>query len=288
MPEGFGWGSRVLLSVVVVCRNAEATIARTLHSILAQTSLPDEVIVVDGNSSDSTLRIATEMFLGKELRSVIVSEPDLGISDGFNKGIRFASGRWIHFLNADDWYFDSEVLEKALSVLQKTEAKIVCGSGWIEFELNRFMNVPSSLTGRGLKVGMTLVHPSMFARKSLYESVGGYSLSFRIAMDYEFLLRAEAFERKSQSKNFLEVTPQIVTTMSYGGASSLQRRRGYREVAAARLLHTDVMPARVVFDFLVTAFLFTTPLGKGIWQFLKPLRDQLLGVWRFTNASDKA
>ena len=95
-----GRARKPLVSVITVCRNAATTVERTVRSVLAQSYKPLEYIIVDGGSTDGTLDI-----IRRNRRKIarIVSEPDRGISDAFNKGIRLSRGAYVHLLNADDW-----------------------------------------------------------------------------------------------------------------------------------------------------------------------------------------
>src|SRR5215831_13486020 len=97
------------ISVITVCRNSERTIAHTIRSFLAQTHADKEMVVVDGSSSDRTLDIVRS-FDSRFLR--IFSEPDKGIYDAMNKGLRLYKGDACGFLNSDDVFHDSAVLER--------------------------------------------------------------------------------------------------------------------------------------------------------------------------------
>ena len=102
-----------LVSVITVCFNAGKTIRRTIHSVLEQTYPNIEYLVVDGGSSDATLDILRE----HEGRLSFTTEPDRGMYDAMNKGIRRARGKWIHIVNADDWYASPDALARTVPQL---------------------------------------------------------------------------------------------------------------------------------------------------------------------------
>src|SRR5437870_10848510 len=105
---------RPSLSVVTVCRNAESTLEETIQSVATQSFQDREVIVIDGGSTNGTTNII------KSHTSYIdhwISEPDGGVYDAMNKGIAQAKGDWIHLLNADDYYYDSDTLKLAVGLL---------------------------------------------------------------------------------------------------------------------------------------------------------------------------
>ena len=103
------------LSIITVCYNAEKTIANTIESILGQTYMDFEYIIIDGKSTDSTYKIVCaydEKFRNKGIKYYHFSELDKGIFDAMNKGIYYAHGKYINFMNADDKFHSSKVLEK--------------------------------------------------------------------------------------------------------------------------------------------------------------------------------
>src|SRR5436190_13803392 len=110
------------ISVITVCRNSEATIAHTIESFLRQTHADREMVIVDGSSNDRTLQIVRS-FDSPEIR--IFSEPDNGIYDAMNKGLRLYQGDACGFLNSDDMFHDSAVLERISAGL--SQADVVYG-----------------------------------------------------------------------------------------------------------------------------------------------------------------
>lgn len=126
------------ISVITVCYNSARTISVAFESVLKQTILPYEYIVIDGGSSDETLSIIKKYqkkFEQKDVRFIVVSESDKGIYDAMNKGLKLVTGEWIHYLNSDDCYCDYKVFENILSEIQDcydfvyANLMVVCADG---------------------------------------------------------------------------------------------------------------------------------------------------------------
>ncbi len=219
-----GSNSNPLVSIITVCRNAGASIGKTLDAVAAQSYAPLEYIVIDGVSTDGTLDLV------KACPAVThwVSEPDKGIADAFNKGIALARGEWIGILNADDWY-EPDAVARALQHAEGADILHGAIRYWQGAEPRETV-YPNQ---NRLPWEMTINHPSVFARRKVYEEIGGFRDDFHYAMDYEFLLRAWTAGYK-----FVEITPGIITNMSFGGASDLHWRKALREVRRAKNLHS--------------------------------------------------
>ena len=107
------------VSIITVCYNSELTIEDTIKSVLSQTYDDIEYIIVDGNSTDSTLNIINKY---KDQISTIVSEPDKGIYDAMNKGVELANGELIGIINSDDFYSDKNVIKNVVDTLKKDDS----------------------------------------------------------------------------------------------------------------------------------------------------------------------
>lgn len=182
--------STPFFSLVTVCYNAEATIARTLQSAREQTWRDFENVVVDGASTDGTLAVVRQF---DDLPLAISSEPDKGIYDAMNKGIARARGEVLYFLNADDCLHDAGVLARVARVFQRhPEVDLVWGNVVYDrpdgtSERRSFGHIhPRNL------VFLDLNHQGAFARKRLFERIGAFNTDFRINADYDWFLRAMA------------------------------------------------------------------------------------------------
>ena len=205
-----------LVSVITVCRNSSATIRECLESVRVQSYPKIEHIIIDGESSDGTLKII-EKYRGHPL--MVVSEADFGIFDAMNKGLRYASGEIICFLNSDDYYRDDNVLDDVVSHFNQVKCDIVLGD--IEFfDLRRPLRIVRKYSAQRfkpyrLKFGWMPPHPGFFARKSVYNEFGLFDNSYRIAGDFEFISRV--FSSQDIEFSYLK---RVVVKMAVGGIST--------------------------------------------------------------------
>lgn len=178
------------ISIVTVCYNSEKTIQKTFESILEQSYEDYEYIVVDGKSTDNTLKIIKEYEQKFGTKMKWLSEKDSGIYDAMNKGIKICTGDIIAILNSDDYYLKN-TLEDIQNFFEKNEEKIV--SGEIEIIdnndniLKKYCNNDNYI--KDLKKRMCINHPATFIKKEIYEKEGSFDTTFRIAGDYDFISR---------------------------------------------------------------------------------------------------
>jgi glycosyltransferase involved in cell wall biosynthesis len=181
------------ISVITAALNSSQHIAQTLDSVASQVGVDCEHIVADGGSIDGTQAI-----IESRLRSGgrWISGSDSGIADAMNKGLALARGEWLLFLQSDDYLLAPDVLAKAGTHL--TDQVDICG-----FPVRYGSDLDSVLLpprGNGFwlnfKTGFN--HQGTFIRRSLFERLGAYDTSLRIAMDYEFFLRARRASARMQ------------------------------------------------------------------------------------------
>jgi glycosyltransferase involved in cell wall biosynthesis len=180
-----------LLTVIVPAFNAGATLGRCLDSVLAQTLPGIEVVVIDGGSSDGTAAMLQKY--GGRI-SYWVSEPDRGIYHALNKGLAHAHGEWIHILGADDWLWSPDVVERAAPHLARAypPARIVYGEAAFVGERGETISVigvPWERQRRKFFAYMSLPHQAVFHHRSLFAQRGAFDETFRVAGDYDILLR---------------------------------------------------------------------------------------------------
>lgn len=248
------------LSVVTVSRNAEKTIQRTFDSLLCQSHLPSEYIIIDACSSDRTLEIAENLRQHAPFPVMIVQETDYGISDAFNKGIRRSTQEWVHLLNADDFYWDSSALKNWQSVAVNSSKMIIAGRAMLEKSDGSFTTDARFGADKSSVLKARVSHPGSIVRKMAYDICGLYNVSLKTAMDYEFFLRCETIFG-NDAFGFLE-SPFV--GIGYGGESIRNAARGYRELAGAKILHTRQSLMRVSVSYLLCRLRFTTPLSR-VW-----------------------
>ena len=204
------------ISVITVCFNSAQTIESTLRSVANQTDAEVEHIVVDGASTDNTATILQSHF--HQLARVI-SEPDCGIYDAMNKGIRVATGDVIGFLNADDVYAHQNVLAVVAEIMEHEHLDAVFGD--VEFfgpeNQDRTLRRYSSARFRPDRIawGWMPAHPALFVRREVFQQVGAFRTDYRIAGDFEFVARA--FGKNTLRYRHL---PEVLVRMRTGGIST--------------------------------------------------------------------
>lgn len=199
------------VTIITVCYNSEKTIEKTILSIISQSYRNIEYIIIDGGSTDNTMQI---IYKYRNNISLYISEPDDGIYDAMNKGIKYSTGDIIGIVNSDDW-LERDALEKVVkySALATDKNYIMCGCMNM-IKDGKVLKVNKSYPAN-LWEGMTICHPATFISRQVYEVIGKYNTNYRIAADYDLLLRA-----KTKNINFIEV-PEVFTNFSFGGVSTL-------------------------------------------------------------------
>lgn len=207
------------ISIVTATYNSGKTLRDTLDSVLRQTYSDYEHIIVDGASTDDTMRIVREYEPRYNSRLHYVSEPDKGLYDAMNKGITMATGDVVGILNSDDFYTDDGILERIAAVMDNTATDAVFGD--VHFvkdgELNKCVRYYSSKGFRRwqMRLGFMPAHPSFYCRRWVYLRYGSFDDSYRIAADFESLLRF-LFVRRICARYL----PFDFVTMRTGGAST--------------------------------------------------------------------
>lgn len=204
------------ISIVTATFNSARTIADTLDSIAEQAFDNVEHIVIDGQSRDGTLPI---LYSRKDRISRIVSEPDRGIYDAMNKGIALATGDVVGLLNSDDVFADRNSLLAVASAMQ--DADIDCCYGDLVYvdssDLGRIIRYWKSRPfAPGLfRKGWVPPHPTFYVRRHVYERYGGFDLTYRLAADFELMLR---FLEKHRVRSVH--IPRVLVKMRLGGATN--------------------------------------------------------------------
>ena len=175
------------ISIITISYNAKNTIEKTLISIVGQSYKNIEHIIVDGGSIDNTLDICKAF----PHISKIISEPDKGVYDAFNKGLNLVTGDVIGFLNADDVFYNENSVQEIVSAFLKNDVDIVYGNlDYINEEGKVIRNWISKPYEKGLiKKAWMPAHPTFYCKKEVYNHLGGYNDSFTIGGDFELCLR---------------------------------------------------------------------------------------------------
>ena len=246
------------ISVITVCFNSQATIERSIQSVVAQQWPAVEHIVIDGGSTDGTLAIL-ERF--RPHLAALVSEPDKGIYDAMNKGLARATGEVICFLNADDQYADANVLAEVAQQMRTHQLDaLVADVGFFK------AGDPTRMTRRyrsdrfspqKLAWGWMPAHPGLFLTRKVVQRVGKFKTDYRIAGDYEYVVRT--FHGHDLHYKHL---PSVVVNMQAGGISNSSWRNRLllnREVVRAckeNGIHTNLLKILVKYPFKLLELMF--------------------------------
>lgn len=180
------------VSIITVTYNSAATIRDTIKSVLLQTYKNYEFWIIDACSTDNTLCIIKEYEKVFNDRLHYISEPDRGIYDAMNKGINLSTGEIVGILNSDDFYTSSDVLENIVNSFNKDINAVYGDVHFIKDEDPcKCIRYYSSQIFRPslLRFGFMPAHPSFYVRRSIYEKYGKYSLDYKIASDYDIMVR---------------------------------------------------------------------------------------------------
>jgi glycosyltransferase len=206
----------MLISIVTATYNNAQTLLDCVKSINDQTFQDIEHIIIDGASKDNTMELLRSV---PNLRSIIRSEPDLGIYDALNKGISMAKGDVIGFLHSDDLFGSNDTLFNIMNTFRETGADLVYGDlVYVDKKnINKVRRYWKSKTFKPVLIrsGWMPPHTTVFMKKEIYNKHGFFNLSFKIAADYEYMLRI--FNDKDIKFAYL---PEIITKMRAGGMSN--------------------------------------------------------------------
>jgi glycosyltransferase involved in cell wall biosynthesis len=213
------------ISIITAILNNECSIAQAVKSVQSQTWSNVEHVVIDGESTDGTLMVLKHCLNEK---AILLSEPDDGIYDAINKGLAHATGDVIGLMHSDDFFADEQVLEDIAHVFKDSAVDAVYGdldyvakdqpdrvirkwrSG--EYRLSR------------LSWGWMPPHPTLFLRRRVYEQWGGFDTKFRIAADYDAILRYFG-----QGKIRVTYIPRVLVKMRLGGESNRSLAKIFRK-----------------------------------------------------------
>jgi glycosyltransferase involved in cell wall biosynthesis len=264
------------ISVVTVAYNAASTIADTLKSVALQSHTDIEHIIVDGASTDDTLNIVNE---NAHPAVRIISEPDNGLYDAMNKGVAAATGDFIGFLNADDFYCRSD----ALSLIAKTASQAGCEAVSAAIavvnprDIRQVTRAYDSLSFRPwmLRFGHMPPHPGFYVRRDVFLSMGFFETQYRIGGDFDWMVRFFLCgQRKSIAirETVVGLRQGGISTAGFGShvllnreACSILRRRGY-SVAESLIWMKYVAK---IFQWIVPAFAYPPPPNANILHELR-------------------
>ena len=236
------------VSVITVTYNAEATLEKTLLSVLGQSCHDYEFLIVDGASSDGTVDLLRkyEMQVGQGVFGITVdrfrwrSEPDGGLYDAMNKGLELAQGDFVWFINAGDKIYDDTTLQRIVDTLEAApDADVVYGQALIIDPDDRVLGerhriAPAQLTKRSLLDGLVVCHQSILARRTVAPR---YDLQYKLTADYDWVCR------------LLDVSHRNVYMDTYlsrfmsAGLSSQKRKQSLKERFVIMRRQFGLLPA---------------------------------------------
>ena len=247
------------LSIIIPTFNSALTLRKALDSILSQTFRDYEVLVMDGASSDDTVKIA-ESYGDSRIR--VFSEPDKGIYDAMNKGIAKSKGEWLYFLGSDDWMFEDNTLKAVFETENIDGYDVVygdadCSKGFLRGRGEWVMN----------DLDFNRCHQAIFYKRSFLIREGGYDTRYRIIADYD--LNLKWFLNDRYKHKYIDL---LVAHFSDGGASSNQYdgafSKDFERIVLTRGFKKMSGEQRKVY---FVRWLRKSPIGKGIlsvWSIL--------------------
>lgn len=217
LNSGFPEVGGMRVTIITVVYNRVESIASAIRSVSSQSYPNIEYIVIDGASSDGTLKIVEDAYNFGRVSNYI-SEPDGGIYEALNKGIQMASGEVIGILHSDDTFSDSTVVEEIANQLHEDTCSGVYGdliyvSDYDSRVLREWR--AGNVTSNKLRFGWMPPHPTVFLKKEVFDDLGFYDPKYRISADYDFMLRVFLGQ-----KYRLTYIPRVLVSMRSGGASN--------------------------------------------------------------------
>jgi glycosyltransferase involved in cell wall biosynthesis len=205
------------ISIITVVYNNEKTIKEAIESVFSQTYSEIEYVIIDGNSIDNTVKVINQY---NDQLSYFISEKDNGIYDAMNKGIKASTGDVIGILNSDDLYQDSTVIQTVMNHFnQDLNLDIVFGdlvyvkNDNVDKVIRYWKSRP--YFRKYFEMGNVPPHPSLFVKKNVYTEAGLFSLDYKLAADYEFMLRI--FKKHNFKSKYIN---KVIVKMRLGGATN--------------------------------------------------------------------
>lgn len=244
------------LSIITVCFNSQSTIKRTIESVLNQNYSNIEYLIIDGGSTDNTLNIVNSY---KSKIAFCISEKDNGIYDAINKGIINATGDIVGVLNSDDVFYDDQVVSKIANAFD-SNINLDSIIGDIVF-LNNKQEVhrkysASNWNPKKFAWGMMPPHPTFYCKKSIFEKFGFYRTDFKIAADYELMMRFLLVKKITY-----KYLPMVFVKMSLGGAST-------KNFNSKLLINKEVLKACNLNNIKTNLFKIYTKYFFKIFEFI--------------------
>lgn len=182
--------SNPLISIITVAYNAEGSIDKTIKSVINQTCSNYEYLIIDGASTDNTLKVIEKNISFENNPIKLISEPDNGIYDAMNKAIKLAKGKWIYFLNAGDLLINDSVIEAISNIIEEYSNQnlgLIYGN-IITYDSCR-QRIGRKVKLKDFKRKMVIGHQAAFANREEFELIGLYNTEYKIIADYDWFIR---------------------------------------------------------------------------------------------------
>lgn len=224
---------RIKLSIITVTFNSVSTLQETINSIFSQKYSNMEYIIIDGSSKDGTIEIVKN---NEKLIAKWLSEPDNGLYHAMNKGISLATGEVIGILNSDDLYADENVLCEVMENFEADNTLDILFGDLVYVKANDTNKVVRNWVSlpyykNFFENGNVPPHPTLFVRSSVYKEVSNFNLQYKLAADYEFMLRA--FKLHTFKIKYLH---RLIVRMRLGGETNKSFKNilnGNKEIISA-------------------------------------------------------
>lgn len=247
------------ISIITVVYNNEATIRQAIESVLNQSYSAIEYIIIDGNSKDLTVSIIEEY---KDKLGFFSSEPDKGLYDAMNKGIKAATGDVIGILNSDDLYQDNEVIKDIMNLFNSDSGLDIVYGNLVYVKKEQVDQVVRNWKSKEYYAkffddGNVPPHPSLFLKKSVYEKVGFFDLNFKLAADYEFMFRV--FKKHNFNAKYID---RLIVKMRLGGETN----KSFKNIINQ---NKEILKAWKQNGFNAPTSLMISRISKRLIQFIK-------------------
>ena len=245
------------ISIITVTYNSESTLKNTIESVIKQDYNNIEYIIIDGCSIDNTLNIIKHY---NDRVSKFISEKDYGIYDAINKGIKLSTGDIIGILNSDDVFYDDQVVSKIANAFD-SNFNLDSIIGDIVFINNKEQvhrkYTASNWNPKKFAWGMMPPHPTFYCKKIIFEKFGFYRTDFKIAADYELMMRFLLVKKITY-----KYLPMVFVKMSLGGAST-------KNLNSKLLINKEVLKACNLNNIKTNLFKIYTKYFFKIFEFIK-------------------
>lgn len=243
-----------LFSIITITFNAAATLPATLRSVERQSFTDYEYLVVDGASSDDTVAIAR----ASAAVSSVTSEPDKGLYDAMNKGLRRATGRYLIFLNAGDALHAPDTLRKIADSIEKTAPDIVYGETALVDSSRRFvamrrLQAPEHLSVKSFRMGMLVCHQAFIVRREIAPE---YDLCYRFSADYDWCIRC------MQAARTIVNTHETLIDYLNEGVTTANRKASLRERYRIMCRYYGTLPTFLRHLWFAVRFAFARLSGR--------------------------